>query len=106
MRKQPSANFLVCLGGLNGGFELVTGYAFEGEERVVQWTIVMIFSQGSGHAGPALIDSSTGDGEAGNTIAGTVRGFMGQVAVDDGGIHNVIGFLARFWAKGWSVVPG
>jgi len=106
MRKQPCADFFVGLGGFHGGFELLARYAFEREEHVIQRTIVMIFTQGSGCAGSALVYSATGDGKACDTVARAVRSFMSKVEVDDGGIHNIIGFLARFSAKGWLVVPG
>src|SRR3984957_20597494 len=89
---QPGADIFIIFRGLNGGIELAAVDAFESEEHVVQWTIVMIFAQLTGDAGAAFIRGAVGDGESCDAFAWAVRGLLGQVTVNDGCVHVFI-----FW---------
>ena len=94
MGQQPVANVFVSCRSLNDGFELFAGNAFETEEHIVQRTIVIICAGRSRHAGATFIYSTAGDGESGDAFARTMRGLFGQVAVNDGSSHFLIGWLS------------
>jgi hypothetical protein len=73
---------------LHGGLELRAIDALEGEELVVERTIEMVFAVRTGDTGAAFVNGALGDGEPGEAFTRAVRGLFGEVAGDNGGVHN------------------
>lgn len=75
--QQPGANLVVIFRDLYGGCKRIAGDALEAEQLIVQWTIVVVFTERSRQAGAAFVHGPTGDGESADAFARTVWRLLG-----------------------------